>query len=649
MYRALMVVLVGVWLAGEAFAAPWDYGNIIGDYAATPTEEVLQLAHKEESAKNLDKALVLYMLICGRDTTDMSDGEKELVSQAYFRAGYINYQSGRYPKALEFNVKGLQICESTKQKRDAARFYKDIGIIYSAYNDFEKGLHYMRKGEEALKSNPDPDTEYKLLTNIFFNLFSLNKIDEAKATLQSLSKVAKHPTDTTRYMDGYVASLILYSDGRYGEAASNLRELADFARSTGIGPDYECHAYKILYHCYRMTNRLDSAFKYMKVCRDISDSNGLQHKFASVLLSMADYYESRGDRREAEQYKALYFSQVDSIFNDREFASVKNLQENYEMEKIDTEIRQLNEKERERATTIYYLRWIIGIVTVAVIAVSGLLVWVYRQKRRLDESYRHLYELNRRLTENHEREVARYQQCVAGFENREKREERGREMEVREERKGVERGRESEARGIEREGRGEREKEGRDGRVCEGREKRGREERGREERVGEEKGRQEGEEERIEKRGEVSRAETSRYTGSNLSVELNAKLISEISNVMEHTEEYCSDSFTLDRLAELVGSNTKYVSQAINGSFGKNFSNYVNEYRIRKACLRLADFDRFGTYTISAIGQSVGFKSNTTFTAVFRKLTGMTPSVYQKIGRQERAHPNSKDPTSADS
>lgn len=126
-----------------------------------------------------------------------------------------------------------------------------------------------------------------------------------------------------------------------------------------------------------------------------------------------------------------------------------------------------------------------------------------------------------------------------------------------------------------------------------------------------------------------------RYTSSNLSESRNMELLEAIGNVMENTEEYCKADFTLDRLAELVASNSKYVSQVINDAYGKNFSSYVNEYRIRKACIRLADNVNFGQFTIKAIGESVGFRSYSTFTGVFRKITGLTPSLYQEKSLEE--------------
>lgn len=125
---------------------------------------------------------------------------------------------------------------------------------------------------------------------------------------------------------------------------------------------------------------------------------------------------------------------------------------------------------------------------------------------------------------------------------------------------------------------------------------------------------------------------------SNLSELLRPSLQEAIMNVMENTLEYTSKDFSLDRLASLVNSNSKYVSEVINDTYEKNFSNFVNEYRVHLACLRLADEGEYSKYTVRAIGESVGFNSYSTFTTVFRRHTGLTPSMYQAKIKEEKSH-----------
>ena len=105
--------------------------------------------------------------------------------------------------------------------------------------------------------------------------------------------------------------------------------------------------------------------------------------------------------------------------------------------------------------------------------------------------------------------------------------------------------------------------------------------------------------------------------------------------VMEETTEFCSTDFTLDRLVELVDSNSKYVSQVINDSFNKNFNTFVNTYRIKLACERLIDVENYGKFSIKGIAESVGFKSQPTFIGVFKKMVGLTPSMYQSMAKKD--------------
>lgn len=108
------------------------------------------------------------------------------------------------------------------------------------------------------------------------------------------------------------------------------------------------------------------------------------------------------------------------------------------------------------------------------------------------------------------------------------------------------------------------------------------------------------------------------------------ELLPDIKNIMDNTRTYCNIDFTLETLAELVNSNTKYVSLTINNEFGKNFNTFVNEYRIKEAC-RLLISPESKLYTIETIASMVGFKSKSSFNPIFKKITGLTPSQYQKI------------------
>lgn len=111
------------------------------------------------------------------------------------------------------------------------------------------------------------------------------------------------------------------------------------------------------------------------------------------------------------------------------------------------------------------------------------------------------------------------------------------------------------------------------------------------------------------------------------------ELLQKILAVMEDEEAFCNPDFSLQMLARMTESNTNYVSQTINSTFGKNFRSFVNEYRIKVAMKRMMDNENYGNYSIQGISESVGYKSASNFISAFKKMTGMTPSLYQKISK----------------
>ncbi len=132
-------------------------------------------------------------------------------------------------------------------------------------------------------------------------------------------------------------------------------------------------------------------------------------------------------------------------------------------------------------------------------------------------------------------------------------------------------------------------------------------------------------------------ATTQRYAGSKLAEEKKREIYDSVRRVMTDTDTICSPDFTLRLLAEKTGHAYAELSQTINEMAGKNFNSLLGEYRIREACRRLGDADNYGNLTIEAIAASVGFKSRTNFVAIFKKVTGLTPSEYQRTARLQNA------------
>lgn len=121
-----------------------------------------------------------------------------------------------------------------------------------------------------------------------------------------------------------------------------------------------------------------------------------------------------------------------------------------------------------------------------------------------------------------------------------------------------------------------------------------------------------------------------KYKDSTLDEEKKMQLVEKIKMVMSDSKMICQPSFTLRELAQQLGTNTSYLSQTINESFGMTFTHLLNLYRVKEACRRIEDKEHYGNLTINAISESVGFKARVTFTKAFKQHVGMLPSEYLK-------------------
>jgi AraC-like DNA-binding protein len=110
--------------------------------------------------------------------------------------------------------------------------------------------------------------------------------------------------------------------------------------------------------------------------------------------------------------------------------------------------------------------------------------------------------------------------------------------------------------------------------------------------------------------------------------ELNPVLV-QLRGHMEAGRPWLDPDLTLEQLASQVKVRPKLLSHAINEGLGKNFFEFINQYRIEEAKRLLTDpADK--RITVLEVLYQVGFNSKSSFNTVFKKQTGMTPSEFKK-------------------
>ena len=102
----------------------------------------------------------------------------------------------------------------------------------------------------------------------------------------------------------------------------------------------------------------------------------------------------------------------------------------------------------------------------------------------------------------------------------------------------------------------------------------------------------------------------------------------QIMNIIVMQKKYRDKDYSAKKLAEDLGTNTRYISAVVNVRFHMNYTSFVNKYRIDEAMTILVD-KRYQDLRMEEVSDMVGFANRQSFYASFFKIMGITPREYR--------------------
>lgn len=124
---------------------------------------------------------------------------------------------------------------------------------------------------------------------------------------------------------------------------------------------------------------------------------------------------------------------------------------------------------------------------------------------------------------------------------------------------------------------------------------------------------------------------------------VNPKLMDEMKEKINHIivmeKKYLDKDYSARKLAEDLGTNTRYISAVVNVRFHMNYTSFINKFRIEEAMAILVD-RRYQKLRMEEVSDMVGFSNRQSFYASFFKMMNMTPRQYRL--QQLALHPEEK-------
>lgn len=100
--------------------------------------------------------------------------------------------------------------------------------------------------------------------------------------------------------------------------------------------------------------------------------------------------------------------------------------------------------------------------------------------------------------------------------------------------------------------------------------------------------------------------------------------------LFEKEKYYLNHRISLDKLIRRVGFSKKNIQNAIMDFSGKNFNDFVNEYRVDYS-VKLINQNFLIKKNVKSLAEESGFNSHQTYYRAFRKKFGITPSEFNKM------------------
>lgn len=559
--------------------------------ASYPISRLMEEGENFQKTNRTDTALGYYVIIVSKYNPMIDTHDKKICVRACVLMGLLYYEKGLYSKAFDTYMKGIRICEDNGFYNLLPELYKNIGNIYGVFNDFAAGIENQEKALRLVEKYPEGNDEVKvkLLMNLAGMCSYNSQVDKAKKYYEEMMKY-KEKDSLVEYFYYLNKGLICDVEGKYDSAIMCIKNSISYAEKEKLPVKYICASYSNLVNIYDKKGMTDSTLYYLHLTEKMTETDELKYINMPILEALAKIYKLKNNTEKWNYYRMKYLTDADSLFNNNEFNRMKSNQLVYEFDKNARKIEQLSKEKYENEQKVRQQTITIAVICAVTLLIFVLLVMVYLEKRKLKVSYNDLYRKNKDLLEMEkvQRGIrAEYETQIE--EQKQQIQKMAEELSYKKKQEEVPTGvNEAPAPAAD------------ENTTC-------------------------NEEDDEHKNSAYRITEEQRRT-----------ILFDINRVMEDTDTICDSEFGLEKLASIINSNSKYVSQVINETYQKNFRAFLNEYRIKEAQLRLMDNDRYANYTIKAIAESVGYKSQANFTELFKKATGITPYMFQKIASEEK-------------
>lgn len=375
-----------------------------------PTIDSLNSALETSSGK--EKVIVLnelYKQYANNDpikammfTSEALELAKEIndpsgMASSYNNIGVLNKNRGNLDEALSSYLMSVRIEEENKFVDALPYTYNNIGTIYSLKGEYEKALEYFNK---ALKQFESIDHKLRIIgtLNNIGNVYSdLQEYDYALMNyLKSLEIYETLEDNSQAFVPFNNIGNIYFQRGEWDNARAFYESAFDLEKLNN-DVNGQANALHNIGTVYKAMKQNDKAIETFNEALSLAQDTDNKRLIEIIYGSLAETYFAKGDMFLAYSFLQLHNNTKEQVFNELSNRRIAELESAYELEKKESEIKELKIKSELQQLRIQNDKIVIVSVVIVSFLVVGLSLVIWQELRTIRKNKKQLEAQNLKL------------------------------------------------------------------------------------------------------------------------------------------------------------------------------------------------------------------------------------------------------------
>lgn len=326
-------------------------------------------------------------------------GDKSAEAKAKENIGWIYYRRGQWQKTFDYSKDSYDLAIAANDLKQAGRVLNSMGALYYEQNNFLMAIEQFKKAFEISSKADDLYTQIRSLNNVAFNYSQLEELDSAM--YYAGKSIQVNIQAGSPYLTGFANRVIgdVYFKRNQLDSAEVVFERAlQMGRIQGI-KSFEASVLHRLGQTYLLQGKIEEAKAILEEGVNLAQENSFLDELSKSHKFLARVYDRQGNIPLAYKHQSIYLELYDSLVNKSNQDKLALFQGMFQDNLAQSEMKLLKAQNENQANRLIFSRNLNLVIGLAVILVSGLVIWLFFLNRNVKKTNSNLISQQQRIND----------------------------------------------------------------------------------------------------------------------------------------------------------------------------------------------------------------------------------------------------------